>query len=226
MTTKLDAMVAHLAGRGVDDPFLNDLDDPESEVSRFLEATRARSKALIGSPEPVSPVALPRPGRFRTQLAVGVAGLVIVACATWLVDARLRGVEAVLGRSRSEAEDQSRRIEAALTQLGSRPDPPPIEPLERAIGRVESGLTKLEKRPDGLGVVNEVREALATLRRDVATESKNQARRDEEAQASIHELNRLLRLLLKQNDPAATVTDPPSNFPTPRPPADRVMPRP
>ncbi len=166
MRTDLEAMIGYLAGREGNDAarFRTELDDPSSEASRFLDATRRKSRALVGDDlaGPPTPQAHgPRRARARRPVAVAAtAALALVLAATAALfqsgEARGRRLEATLARREAESRAESRRLEASLARaLGPRHDAnarggPGGEPIALALGRVEDGLGKLERRLDGL----------------------------------------------------------------------------
>jgi hypothetical protein len=230
MSTKLEAMVGYLAGRDGDPRLLDELTDPSSEASRFLEATRTRSKALLAGPDHLDE---PRAGRSRPRgwlsfAGWALAGALAVGVAAWVVEARLRRIESTMVRREVEARAGAERIEAALARLaGPRPSPDnQPDPAGAALGRVEAGLGRLERTLEGLAVepeppkldptLAEVRNELATLRRELSAGEKAAVRRAEELLASNHEVARLLRLLLDRSQPSAPAQELPP-FPNPRP---------
>jgi len=235
MTTKLEAMVGYLAGRGGDDRFLDELADPNSEASRFLEATQARSKALLEGPSRSGPLESDRPIRSKSWVpwvVLAVVALIATGLVAWLIDVRLRRLEALAVLSKAESEATARKIETTLARLLEiRPEPPSLVPVEKAIGQVEAGLSKLERRIESLGprpepakvdpIFAEIRDGLVLLRRELSADEKTKVRQIEEMQASIHELGRVLRLLLNRVQPPAPTTDPPTAFPPSPPNRDR-----
>src|SRR4051812_27031264 len=103
-TIRLETMVEYLAGReGEPGPAIRaELADPSSEASRFLEAIRLRSRALI-PPQPVAVDVPTRPiprraGSRRLAMASVLAASLIVAsgAALWLGQVRLDRLEAAL----------------------------------------------------------------------------------------------------------------------------------
>ena len=226
MSTKLETMVGYLSGRDGDPRLLDELADPSSEASRFLESTRERSRALIGGPTVGEKVDRPRPNRFR-RLAIAAliaAALVAIGVAYWLADGRLRRLEATLARSEAESRAKDRRLEAALARLAD--STPSLDPLATALGRVEVGLEKLERRIESIDRKPEppsppkadpsAAEDLATLRREFSAAEKANARQIEDIRASVQDVARLLRLLLGRTQPLAP--EPAAVFPSPRPP--------
>ena len=228
MSTKLEAMVDYLSGRKADQGLLDELADPSSEASRFLEATRQRSRALLDGPGPApSPDHLKAraPGLRRALmfgLVAGTLGLVL-----WAGEVRSRRLEASLARGQAESRENARRIEAALGRmLEPKPPRPSPDPIEAALARVETLLGKLERRLDGPerkgepkaeATNSDLRDELAKLRRELSANEKTGARAAEELQASIHEAARLLRLLIARSQPPAPSAEPAPAFPPPRP---------
>ena len=216
MSTKLEAMVGLLAGRQVDARLLEELDDPSSEASRFLEATRDRSRALLGE---LGPRGRPEGGgrppgdrRWLIVLAVVVAGLLIaLGLLSWAAEARLRRLEAGLSASQAEARSSASRLEAALGRLADvRPPVVSLGPIEDALGKLDRRMEGWERgagptKPDPM--IAQTREEIVQFRREISAIEKGAARRAEELQASIHESARLLRLLISQGQPPATTPD-------------------
>jgi hypothetical protein len=143
MKTKLEMMVAYLAGRQgqATGSIRRELRDPTSEASRWLEALRSRSGGILGAaPLEMSDPLTARPIRDRTT-APGMAGrrlpsLILGASAAALVvlavdaawrsqDGRLRRLESTLARREAGWADRFDRLEAALAR---RQAPPPGEP--------------------------------------------------------------------------------------------------
>lgn len=145
MKTKLEMMVAYLAGRQGEaaGSVRRELADPTSEASRWLEALRSRSAGILGgdAPEKPAPI-LARPVRDRA-VAAGKAGtrlpalwlgatataaglVVLVVAASWRSqDGRLRNLEAALEHRETRWRDRFDRLDAALAR---RPAPPRTEP--------------------------------------------------------------------------------------------------
>jgi hypothetical protein len=166
-TMRLEVMVGYLAGReGEDAAALRaELADPSSEASRFLEATRLRSRALIEEP-PIADEGPSRPVRHRQGAyggamvaAVAASILVTAGGALWMGEARLNRLETTLALREAESRADSRRLEAALARAieappkavaaPSIPNPRP-QPSEQALARVEVGLGKLDRRIEAL----------------------------------------------------------------------------
>ncbi len=226
MSTKLETLVGYLSGRADDPKLLDELADPSSEASRFLESTRERSRALIGGPTGDERVGRPR-GRVARALAIVAliaAGLTALGFAIRLADGRLRRVETALARSESESREKDRRLEAALARLAE--STPSLDPIAGALGRVEAGFGRLERRIDALDrkpepppapkadpTAEHVRDDLAALRHEMSAAEKANARQFEELRASVQEVARLLRLLRSQSQPP----EPAPPFPNTRP---------
>jgi hypothetical protein len=173
MRNRLEAMVHYLAGReGEAAPALRrELDDPASEFSRFLEATRQRSRALM---EPRPPLEAParagvlpgsapiRPalGRVVTVGALAASILLAGVGALGLGEARLRRLEGTLARREADSRADARRLEVALARALASPArvaaapvpsiPRPDPAVASALARVETGLGQLERRIEGL----------------------------------------------------------------------------
>ena len=134
MKTKLEMMVAYLAGRKGEaaESIRRELEDPTSEASRCLEAVRSRSRGVFGADLPAMSDPIPsrsirngataggRPGRRLPSLLVGAssAALVFIAAGTaWRAqDNRLRHLEATLARREDRWGDRFNRLESALTR--------------------------------------------------------------------------------------------------------------
>jgi hypothetical protein len=134
MKTKLEMMVAYLAGRKGDaaESIRRELQDPTSEASRCLEAVRLRSRGLFSADLPEMPDPIPFrpirdratarriPGRRLRSLLVGAssAALLFVAVGTaWRAQSdRLRQLEATLARHEDRWGDRFNHLEAALTR--------------------------------------------------------------------------------------------------------------
>jgi hypothetical protein len=234
MNTKLEAMVDHLAGRAGDPRILDELADPTSEASRFLEATHARSRALLEEPVSQEPGSRPRLIRGKSRwivAAIASAGLLLLGFVSWLADARLRRLEASLERSEAATISATRKLEEALARLAE-PKPPLTSPapIEAAIGRVEADLTRIERRIDALDgkpeptkadlAIVQIRDELVTLRREFSSAEKARARQADEHQTSMHEVSRILRLLLSQSQSSGPAEEAvPPAFPPSRPPS-------
>ena len=225
MSNKLEAMVDLLAGRKVEAGLLEELDDPSSEASRFLEATRIRSRALLDEPSPRE-----RPDgegrgdrRWLIVLAVVATGLLTATgLAYWASETRLRRLERDLAGSREDARSSGLRLEAALNRLAeAKPPVGSLDPVEAGLKTLDRRLEGLERRAEEaksdptLGVI---RDELVLLRRELSANEKGVVRGLEELQASIHEVARLLRLLINQAQPPA-IPDRQPVFPPPRPPS-------
>jgi hypothetical protein len=132
MKTKLEMMVAYLAGRQGETAELirRELEDPTSEASRCLEAMRSRSRRvfstdgletqdLIRPPSIRSRATAPKVARKRLAplvVAASSAALVIIVVGVaWRAqDDRLRHVEAIHAEREARWTDRFNRLEAAL----------------------------------------------------------------------------------------------------------------
>jgi hypothetical protein len=226
MSTKLESMVGYLAGRKVEPELLDELADPSSEASKFLEATRARSRALLAEPRPIEAPRTTRTGRgaMISLGLLGIAALVAFAATLQVVDKRFRLLEASLAIRDVEAKADARRLEALLERLAEpRPEPEWPRSLEASLKRIESGLGRVEAgsarpradRPSELAL-----EELAAIRREIAANELAANTRSEEVQAAVHDAARVLRLLLNRFDPPVLDPAKPPGFNPPRPPAN------
>jgi hypothetical protein len=145
MKTKLEMMVAYLAGRqgAPAGSIRRELGDPTSEASRWLEALRSRSGGMLGAgpremsgprPAPAGPIrdwttASGMAGRRLPARLLGAPAAVLVflaVAAAWRTqDGRLRRLEATLARREAGWADRFARLEAALAR---REAPPHGEP--------------------------------------------------------------------------------------------------
>jgi hypothetical protein len=134
MKTKLEMMVAYLAGRKGDAPesIRRELEDPTSEASRCLEAVRWRSRGVFGAelPEMSDPVpsrsirnratARAAPVRRLPSLLVGASSAAVVFIAVGMAwraqDNRLLHLETTLARREDRWGDRFNRLEATLTR--------------------------------------------------------------------------------------------------------------
>jgi hypothetical protein len=226
MTTKLDELVGFLAGREGKPEFLEELAEPTSEANLFLEATRTRSKALIEEPSTRS---RPKPRVSRDRIGpITWAGLclmlTLLALAFWLVESRLRRIEENGRKAEIEAQASTARLEQILSRMiETRLDPADLEPIAKTLTRLETSLQRLERSPDAPGpdpILAQVRDDLANLRLELSAGEKTKGRKIEELQASIHEVGRVLRLLLTRLEPPQAPTtpeQPPRTFPSTRP---------
>jgi hypothetical protein len=139
MKTKLEMMVAYLAGRQGEtaERIRRELADPTSEANRWLEAVQLRSRGLFSAdlPKPQDLTPPPsirsrstKPGVARRRLppllwGTVSAALVFIAvgAAWWAEDDRLRHLEATLARREARWGDRFSRLESALA---SREGPP------------------------------------------------------------------------------------------------------
>ncbi len=136
MKTKLEMMVAYLAGRKGEaaESIRRELEDPTSEASRCLEALRSRSRGVFGAELPEMPGPIPAPqsatgDRTRDARETAACPLLFGASSAALVfiavgvawraqDDRLRHLEAILARREARWGDRFNRLEAALTETG------------------------------------------------------------------------------------------------------------
>ncbi len=143
MKTKLEMMVAYLAGRQGEaaGSIRRELGDPTSEASRWLEALRSRSAGIVGADPPEMPAPISaRPTRDRTTgpgmtgrrlpallLGASAAALVFLAlAASWRSpDDRLRDLQAALERREARWGDRFDRLEAALARREAPPQGAP-----------------------------------------------------------------------------------------------------
>jgi hypothetical protein len=226
MSTKLEEMVGLLAGRKVDPAILDELADPSSEASRFLEATRARSRALLKQPGETEDFERTRPirqrGPWRIAPAWPVVGFIIlIVSAFGVVDHRFRRLEASLSLRDHEARASGLRFESILNRLAE-PGPRSNSP-ETALKRIEDAVRRLERlegKPDSamaelLSV--QIRDELAQQRRELSVIEKAETRRLEEIQAAVHDAGRVLRLLLNRTPPLEPTGEPIPGFNPPRP---------
>jgi hypothetical protein len=168
MKTKLEMMVAYLAGRQGEaaGSIRRELADPTSEASRWLEELRSRSAGILGADAPERPAPIPaRPNRNRTTapatagrrlpallLGASAAALVFLAvAASWRSqDGRLRKLEAAMARREARWGDRFDRLEAALAR---REAPPRGEPAgSKAANPRELKPSTVEDRPTRLAL--------------------------------------------------------------------------
>ncbi len=202
MSTKLEAMVGLLAGRKIEPELLDELADPSSEASRFLEATRTRSRALLGEPRMLEN---PRPTRHGRGGLIALALLAIAAFVAFavtlqVVDRRFRLLEASLEARDREARADALRLEAILQRLAE-PKPAPEWPasFEESLKRIEAGLGRVEVDPS----TAQIREEIAAIRRELSATDKLAIKRAEELQAAVHDAARVVRLLINRSEPPA-----------------------
>jgi hypothetical protein len=229
MTTKLDDLVGYLAGRDGEPRLLDELAEPDSEINRFLEAARTKSRALIA--EPVASKARPKRSTVRTSNGIGLGigiGLLLAALlvAGWSIDLRLRQIEANQRDRDAEARASVDHLESAVNQLlENHEEPGGFAPINAAIARVDGSLEKLQRQIQELDraamvtrpepVAAQVLENLTALRHEIAASEKAKMRQAEELQSSLHEVSRLLRLLVNRTPaipaPNGNPADPPRN---------------
>jgi hypothetical protein len=148
MKTKLEMMVAYLAGRqgAAAGSIRRELEDPTSEASRWLEALRSRSGEILGAgPREMADPRPAHPTRDRTTtrgmagrrpagllLGASAAALVLLAvAAAWRSqEGRLRRLAATLARREARWADRFDRLEVALARREAPPhgDPPGSKP--------------------------------------------------------------------------------------------------
>lgn len=208
MSTKLEAVVGLLAGRKVEPALLEELDDPSSEASRFLEATRARSKALFAEPANPEPSRPSRPGRSGPYAVafLAIASLVAVAAALHVIDRRFRLLEAELAARDLQAREDARRVVSILERLAEpRPEPGWVAPFEANLRRIEQEVETIKATPPLVPKADpssaRILEELGAIRHDLATAEKQAERRSEEVQAVVHDAARVMRLLINRFDP-------------------------
>ena len=209
MSTKLEAMIGLLAGRGAEPALLDELADPASEASQFLEATRSRSRSLIAGPESPEPAPGPAPRRLAPAWVVValVAALGLAAWAGVALDRRFRLLEADLAARSAEARLAAARLEAAIASQAR----PRVEFAE-ILKRIEAAQERADARPEPSELdpaLAEIRAGLAQVRRDAEAADKAESVRAEELRAEVHEAARLLKLLLTRSLPLAPTTEPP-----------------
>ena len=179
MKTKLEMMVAYLAGRKGEaaELFRRELADPTSEASLCLEAVRSRSRGIFGADLPAMPGPMPsRSIRTRSTvrrmagnrlhlLLLGASSAALVFIAAGLVwraqDDRLRHLEAALGQRDAGWGDRFDRLEAALTRReaprqqppvsSNRPNPQELKPTTLVDGPTSLALARIEARLGELG---------------------------------------------------------------------------
>ena len=224
MKTDLETMIGYLAGRdGQGDAGLRaELDDPSSEASRFLEAARRRTRALIADGPVDEPRPAPlarRPRHRRVAMVAGAVALVLISALIPLGFGaiRERRLREALTRAESDAREQAVRLEAALARTTPRPaSTPPTKPREEpialALNRVEAGLGKRERRLDDLSrpapappaiesppplgpdpSLGEIRAEIAAIRRETASSEQANARQLQEMRTVLQELNQIVR---------------------------------
>jgi hypothetical protein len=216
MSTKLEAMVGLLAGRKVEPELLDELADPSSEASRFLEATRARSRALLAEPGMLEKTKPDRVGRVGLIPLALLASAVLVALALTLlvVERRFQRLETELkARDLESSRVDARRLEAVLERLAeSRPS---LRPIEDDLARLEQSLAKTPP-PKADPALAQARDEIAAIRRELAATDRLASTRSEELQSAIHDASRLLKLLINRLDPPPPDAEP-GFKPPPRP---------
>lgn len=238
MKTKLENIAGYLAGRDDDSgPLRAELADPSSEASRFLEATRAKSRALLGDPPEASPAEGPRTVRRPYLAALAGLGCLAVAIALplWIGEVRHRRLEATLRSERAESAGELGRLEARLAKALDALKPPPSpevrpsrEPaIEAGVERIEASLIEHGRRLDDLArsrpppaagapirpdpALAEIRAELVLIRREVAANEQGAGRQFQELRTIVQELNQILRRVLGRPQPGA------NNIEGPRP---------
>jgi hypothetical protein len=179
MKTKLEMMVAYLAGRKGDGAELirRELEDPTSDASLCLEAVRLRSRSICATELPVMRRPIPSrsiPKRVTTGgiarrrlppqlLVVSSAALVFIAVAlAWRAqNDQFRQLKASLARREARWGEQFARLEAALTRRetplhrqhasSNVPTLPEPKPTTPADGATILALARIEARLGELG---------------------------------------------------------------------------
>jgi len=179
MKTKLEMMVAYLAGRQGETAELirRELDDPTSEASRCLEAVRSRSRGVFSTggletqdlvPPPSIRNSATAPGVARRRLvpllfAASAAALVFIVGAAWRAqNDRLRHLEAIQAQGEARWGDRFNRLEAALLRweapsrrqtAGSKgPDSPELKTPTPTDPSTTLALARIEARLGELGL--------------------------------------------------------------------------
>jgi hypothetical protein len=179
MMTKLEMMVAYLAGRKGEaaDSIRRELEDPTSEASRCLDAVRSRSLMLFGAERAEMPKLIPhrsipdrttargmagRPQRSLLVAASSAALILIAVGMQWRAQqVRLRQLEATFVRGESRWDDRFNRLEATLTRREApaktqpasaiRPNLPEPRPVSPAEIPTILALARIEARLGELG---------------------------------------------------------------------------
>jgi hypothetical protein len=179
MKTKLEMMVAYLAGRKGDGAELirRELADPTSDASLCLEAVRSRSRGVFGADLPAMPRPIPSrsirkgateramAGRRLPSLLVGASSAALVLIAVGMAwraqDDRLRHLEASLARREARWGDRFNRLEAAVTRReapslrqpasANGPNLQELMPTTPADGPTSLALARIEARLGELG---------------------------------------------------------------------------
>jgi hypothetical protein len=146
MKTKLEIMVAYLAGRkgAAPDAFRDELEDPASEASRLLEAVRQRSRGVLGAGARVEPDRRPatrhrdaapipapaaaRPARLALGITVATLACTAVGAAWWARGDRVRRLEETLTLREDRWDERIVRLEAALARRQAAPRGPAASP--------------------------------------------------------------------------------------------------
>jgi hypothetical protein len=222
MRTKLEAVVGYLAGRDADPSLLDELTNPSSEASRFLEATRTRSRALLEEPSPEQPVApalvQPKSRQWRERLGWATVGVLALGAAIGLGEIRFRRVEAAMERASIDARSRSEQVEAALARLADLNSSAgaSVGTNQVALGRLESSLGQLDgkvqalvNRPSADPTLVEIRDQLTAIARELAASGKSNARQTEDLKSLIHENARLIKILINRSQPLAPVEEAP-----------------
>ncbi len=242
MKTKLEMMVAYLAGRKGEAAELirRELADPTSESSLCLEAVRSRSRGIFGADLPAMPGPIPsRPirtpatarrmaGNRLPSLLLGASSAALVFIAVGMAwraqDARLRKIEATLGRREARWGDRFDRLEAALTSREApsqkqpvssnrpnlqepKPTTPTDAPTSLALARIEARLGEFGQRL-GEGQprmdqddqqVAQLRLDLDGLRQEVKIAVRASKQESQELGMAVREILQLLRRLTMQS---------------------------
>jgi hypothetical protein len=227
MMTKLEAMVGYLAGRDGDPTLLKELADPSSEASRFLEATRTRSRALLDQPvvsdRSVEPEGLrSKPRNWFERLIWASLAISALGVTLWVGEARVRRLEANLERANAEDRARSEKLENALIRLANSTASTVDSTIQikSEIGQIVAKLDQLERqvqahanRPEPTPkidpIIAEMRDQLAALHRELSSGEKTRTRHLEDLQSTINDVARRLRLLGKGSQPPEPAIEPP-----------------
>ncbi len=230
MSTKLESLVSYLSGSETDPRFLEELDDPTSNAALTLEGVRSRSEALFQ--EPVATEFLPKsnqlgswPGRMAWIFA-GL-GILVVLVACWRIETQITRLAADHEARESQRRVETRQLENFIGELrANRAEGPASETVLASLNRLEKGfeqietrLNQIEKRPEPEKIETVPQPSLgdlANLRHEFASAEKVRVRQNEDLKTSIHEISRLLRLLINRLEPPPTTpAEPPRSFSNP-----------
>ena len=225
---KLESLVGFLSGKQHDASLDQDLTDPASEASLFLEAARERSRQLVGPlviPPATAPASPSQPRLIWAFLSVAVIASLILALLEWRIER--------LESSNAQRSREAREFNQALNES--------IKALQRSQAESTQKLSELIKPPEGSPNVSGLMEKLTALERGIES-SQNQAGLDklradfsslrtqvesiekqssiraEESQTAFRETQRLIKLIMSRLDPPAPANpDSSRSFPgTPR----------